>query len=243
MSRKLLSLDLLLLALIVGAVVHLRREWLDDRARERTVLRKRIKPAPAPPMSPMPQAGAVKAATYGEIAEKMLFSKDRNPTVVIEAPAPPPPKPMPPLPVFHGLLNLGDGPTAILSEKPGAEHRDFRPGDQVGDFKLVAVNNEEIVLEWDGQTINKKIEELADHSAPPPPQQAHLAAKTAGPPPAAKPAPPKPAPAAPGVDLGGRGIKACQPGDDSPAGTVADGMRKVIKQTPFGRNCYWEPAS
>jgi hypothetical protein len=47
------------------------------------------------------------------------------------------------------------------------------------------------------------------------------------------------APAAPGGELSA-GIKACQPGDTSPAGTVADGMRKVIKPSPFGSRCFWE---
>jgi hypothetical protein len=241
LKRKLLLLNLGLAILIAAVVVHLRREWMESRAREWVVLQQRIKPAPAPPVIPLPPAETVKAASYRDIAEKMLFSKDRNPTVIVEAPAPPPPKPMPPLPVFHGVLNLGDGPTAIMSEKPGAAHRDFRPGDQVGAFKLVALDADEIVLEWDGKTITKKVEELIDHSAPPPPAPAKVVAVAA--PPAEQPAPPKSAPAAPGVDLGGRGIRACQPGDSSPAGTVADGMRKVIKSTPFGKNCYWEPAS
>jgi hypothetical protein len=48
-----------------------------------------------------------------------------------------------------------------------------------------------------------------------------------------------PAPPVPGGDLSA-GVKACQPGDSSPAGTVADGMRKVIMPTPFGSKCYWE---
>jgi len=241
LKRKLLLLNFVLLVLIAATAIHLRSQWVEARIREHAVLRQRIKPAPAPPLTPLPAAEAIKAATYSDIAEKMLFSKDRNPTVTIEAPAPPPPKPMPPLPIFHGLLNLGDGPTAIMSEQPGAEHRDFRPGDQVGAFKLVAVDTEEIVLEWEGTTITKKVDELIDRSAPPPPAPAKVAA--AATPPPAKAPPPKTAPATPGVDLGGRGIKACQPGDSSPPGTVADGMRKVIKSTPFGRNCYWEPTS
>lgn len=241
MKRKLLFLNFVLIVLITATAIRLHSQWVEARISEQAVLQQRIKPAPAPPLTPLPAAEAVKASTYSDIAEKMLFSKDRNATVTIEAPAPPPPKPMPPLPVFHGLLNLGDGPTAIMSEQPGGEHRDFRPGDQVGPFKLVAVDTEEIVLEWEGTTITKKVDELIDHSAPPPPAPAKVAA--AATPPPAKAPPPKTAPAAPGVDLGGRGIKACQPGDSSPPGTVADGMRKVIKSTPFGKNCYWEPAS
>lgn len=37
----------------------------------------------------------------------------------------------------------------------------------------------------------------------------------------------------------GGGVKACVPGDDSPAGTVVDGYKKVIEATPFGTACRW----
>ena len=45
----------------------------------------------------------------------MLFDRSRNSTVVVEVPPPPPPKPMPPLPAYHGMMNLGDGPVAVMS--------------------------------------------------------------------------------------------------------------------------------
>jgi hypothetical protein len=172
----------------------------------------------------------------------MLFSKDRNPTVAVEPVKAAPPKPMPPLPVFHGLLNLGDGPTAIMSEKAGTQHRDFRAGDQVGEFKLVAFDEQEIVLEWDGKTISKRLDELADHGAPPAPQPASPAsgASAAPPPPQAQASAAAPVAPGPGMDSG-RGISSCVQADTSPSGTVAGGMRKVIKATLFGKSCYWEP--
>ena len=241
MKRKLLLANLVLLGLATALTVHLRREWLEARTREQAVLRQSIRPVAPPPIGALPPAEPVRAAGYAEIAQKTLFSKDRNPDVIVEVPAPPPPKPMPPLPVFHGLLNLGDGATAILSEKPGAEHRDFRPGEQVGEFKLVAVNNDEIVLEWEGKTITKKVDDMIDRTPPPAAPSASAASAPATAARAITVTPPPPAQAAPGGDLGGRGISACQKGDTSPAGTVADGMRKVIKNNPFGASCYWEP--
>jgi hypothetical protein len=30
------------------------------------------------------------------------------------------------------------------------------------------------------------------------------------------------------------------PGDTTPAGTVRDGYRKLVTQTPFGNACRWE---
>jgi hypothetical protein len=242
MKRRILLVNLVLLGLTVAAAARLRWQWRDARAREQAVLRQRIKPRPAPPVPPAPAAESVKAAFYFDIAQKMLFSKDRNPTVVVVAPPPPPPKRQPPLPLFHGMVDLGDGPMAIMSEKPGGQHRDFRPGEQIGEYKLVAVDRQEITLEWDGQNITKNVDEMLDRSAPPPSQAAPASAANAA---AAAPRPVQPQPrgeAKPAAaDLGG--IRACQTGDTSPSGTVADGMRKVIKKTPFGQRCYWEAAN
>lgn len=238
MKRRLLLANLVLIALSVAAAVHLRREWMDANARQQAILQRKVKPGAPPPMTPLPPAESVKAAGYSEIAQKTLFSKDRNPTVVIEPPAPPPPKPVPALPLFHGLVDLGEGPMAIMSEGPKAPHRDYRPGEQVGPFTLVAIDSEEIVLEWEGHTITKKVDEMFDRTPPAAPAQSGPVAAAPH-----KPAqPPPPAQPVPGADLG-RGIRACQAGDTSPSGTVADGMRKVIKGTPFGKSCYWESAN
>jgi hypothetical protein len=235
-KRKLLLLNLALLALSAVGGIRLRREWVEARAREEAVLRTRVKPTPAPRLPSPAPAEPVKAASYSDIAQKMLFSKDRNPTVVVEPPPAPKPIPMPALPLFHGVVDLGDGPIAIMSEGPKGPHRDYQPGDKVGAFTLVAVSNDELVLEWQGQTITKKVDEILDRSTSAPP--------AAPPPVAAAPAPaPAPpvtnAPAKPGADLR-EGLKACLPGDSSPAGTVTDGMRKVVKATPFGSRCFWE---
>jgi hypothetical protein len=236
-------MNLLLLALTLAAAARLRWQWLDARTREQGVLRQRTKPLPPPPVPPVPAAEAVRAGAYIDIAQKMLFSKDRNPIVVVVAPPPPPPKRQPPLPLFHGMVDLGDGPMAIMSEKSGAQHRDFRPGEQIGEYKLVAVDRQEITLEWDGRNITKKVDEMLDRSVAPAPQASAPAATATA---AAPPHPAQPQPrgeAKPGADLGGRGIRACQAGDTSPPGTVADGMRKVIRKTPFGESCYWEAAN
>jgi hypothetical protein len=106
---------------------------------------------------------------------------------------------------------------------------------------LVAVSNDAIVLEWEGHTITKSPEEMLDRATPAPAASAGPVA-SAAPPSAAvqKIAPPeKPGP---GLDLG-RGVRACQPGDTSAEGAVVDGMRKVLKPSPFGAKCYWESIS
>ncbi len=239
MKRKLLLLNLALAALIAGAAWRLRLEWKAGRQHENAVLRQKLKPSPAPPYSPLPAAQPVVPATYLDIAQKMLFSRDRNSTVVVETAPPPPPKPMPPLPVLHGIMNIGDGPTAIMSEKKDAPNREVRPGQEIGEFKLLALSTGEIVLEWDGKEVRRRLDELLDRSVP---AQAAAAAQ----PPAvgnAQPATPKiqvNAPAGPGTDIG-NGVKACVAGDSSPPGTVVDGMKKSVFNTPFGQGCRWDP--
>jgi hypothetical protein len=240
LKRRLLLLDLALVALIVLAGSVLRRERLAARVREQGVLRQTVKPVPPPPAEVAPPPAPVTAATYLDIAQNMLFSKDRNAVVVVEPPPPPPPKPMPPLPVFYGVMNLGDGPIAILSEKPNQPNRDFRPGEKIGEFTLVAVNTQEIELDWDGKRITRKLDDLVVRAAP-------VAGPDARRTPAVAPAPPaKPAQAVPsaaggpGVDVG-RGMRACQPNDGTAPGTVVDGLRKVVSDSPFGQVCRWEP--
>ena len=110
----------------------------------------RCPPAPAVPAQVTP------------IADKMLFDRSRNSTVVVEVPPPPPPKPpMPALPVYHGMMNLGDGPTAFLSVNASAPHQEMiHPGEthrpiQAGETSM----SKEIELEWDGKTIHKLADE------------------------------------------------------------------------------------
>src|SRR5713226_56381 len=146
-------LDLALLAGIVAAVWQLRQDWLNARLREQGMAHHGVTAAPPVSIS-HPSLEPVIATSYAEIAQKMLFSKDRNPEVVVEV-VPPAPKPMPPLPLLYGVMNLVDGTTVIMSEKSGATHQGVRPGDKVGQFTLVAVNNQEITLEWDGKTLIK----------------------------------------------------------------------------------------
>ncbi len=234
MKKKLLLLNLVLLALVAVLGERVRQRWLEARKREAAVLGRPVKQLPPPPYSALPPVKPVAAAEYVEVAQQMLFSADRNPTVIVEV-APPPP--MPKLPVYYGLINLGNGPFAIMSAKPGEEHKEVRFGESIGEFKLVSIGRGQIVLEWRGEKVTRKIEELIERapteaSAPPPPAPA-----------------PQPKPVAnlvapekktgPGIDVGA-GHRACQPGDTSPAGTIMDGYRKVERDSPFGKMCQWE---
>jgi len=236
-------LNLALLLAVAASTWRLRQDWLAARVREQALSHREVAPQPLPPVIFSKPAEPVLAAAYADIAQKMLFSKDRNPVVVVEVKAAPP-KPMPPLPLLYGVMDLPDGATAVMSEKTGARHRGVRPGEKVGEFTLLAVSRDDITLEWDGKQMVKKIDELLDRAGPPPQPAAEGAtprtAPPAGHPSAQQNSQPPPGKPEPGKEMNDH-MRACQQGDDSPAGTTNSGFVKKVTQTPFGNQCYWVP--
>jgi hypothetical protein len=238
MNRKLLLLNLLLIAAVVWAVYALRRDWRSSRQREEAKLNRPIRQLPPPRVSPLPLEQPVLPSGYAAIAQKDLFDRSRNPDVPIEPPPPPPPKPpMPALPVFHGLMNIGaDGPTAILSINTTAPHKAVHPGEPIGQFKLLSVNSSEVVLEWNGETIRKTPEELANRQ--PVTVQQDSGPRTEAPAQAA--APPPPQATGPG-ETTNFGFRMCSLSDGHAEGDVVDGYRKVVHNGPFGKSCTYDP--
>lgn len=243
MTRKLFLLNLLLVAAIVFCGWQLRERWRAAREKEQQLRAQAIRPAPAPPLTPLTPPPPASPTSYVDVAQRMLFSKDRNPNIEVIVT---PPKPMPPLPAVKGVLLFADPPAVIMTEKAGAPERSYRPGQTIGEFKLVAVNDREIEFEWDGQRVKRSLREMIEAGQKLPPAAAAEAQQAAAPPPPAAPAaqslatPLGTQKAGPGAELGGS-TRACVPGDTSPAGTVVDGYRKVVSETPFGKRCHWEP--
>lgn len=247
MKNRLLLLNLVLALLIAGVGRQLRQNWIESRAREQQMFGRAFKPYPAPVLPPFVVTPAVAAAGYFDVAEKMLFSKDRNPIVVVEAA---PVKPMPPLPFFHGLMDLGQGPTIILSAKSGAPHRGYHLGELIGEFKILSVDQQSIEFEWDGKPVRRKFEEMIDRAEaqaaaaqPPPASAGQVAVAPAG---TTNLTASKSTVIAGGTKhgpaAGAEGeIRPCQPDDTSAPGAVVDGYKKLVTKTPFGQVCRWEP--
>ncbi len=239
MNRKLLILDVALAAVAVYAGFQFHSQWLAAKTREAAILNRKLNPLPPPQFTPLATAPPVLSAGYAEIAQKLLFDRSRNSTVVVEVPPPPPPKPMPPLPVYHGMMNIGDGPAAILSVNANSPQMEIHPGEPIGPFKLVDVNTQEISLEWEGKIIHKTVDEILDRTTRQVVADASAPA-AAGPPPPVLPA--VKTPLGPGEDPG-RGFKTCIPNDSTPDGSVVDGYRKISVPTPFGNGCRWDPVA
>lgn len=246
MNRKILSLNLALLALVGLLLWQLRVRRQQSEAHERAVLLKDGRsqavlppplPAPVPPVAP---------SEYIDSVQKMLFAKDRNPNVIVDPPPPPKPAPAPPpmpaLPRYYGQMHFG-GDVVVLSPASSGDQKSYAVGEKVGEFTVVAFDRDNITFDWDGKQIVRPLDDLKPKdsqpqqraaAAPPQPSQASsivsISAQTA-----AK------TPPAVGNDMGG-GFHACtNPDDGSPSGTVVDGYRKVINQGLMGKSCYWEP--
>ena len=243
MNRKLLVLNLVLIAAAAVAGVELRKSWMAAKAKEKATLNRPVKPVSLPPLQPLREPPPVVPSNYIDVAQKMLFDPSRNPNVPVEPPPPPPPPPpMPPLPVFHGMMNFGGGPIVILSVGSNGPHQAIHPGEPIGQFTFVSVTKDGLTFEWNGEKVFRSADELADHGQAAAPVQAADAApsqRTAAPsaPPAA---PAQPALVGPGQDTA-FGWKTCNLNDGLEAGTVKDGYRKVITTTPFGKTCTWDP--
>jgi hypothetical protein len=251
-NRKLILLNVVLLALAGWLFWMLRLKWVELHQHEHTVLtlspevRRRLMIP-----SPMPQVRPMTAGEYNEVAQKNLFAKDRNPNVIVDPPPapppPPPPPPMPELPSYYGSMALFGDPVVVLKLPKGAQ-KNYHAGDKVGPFQLVSFNREKVVFDWNGKMVERKPEELKEKVAAPeepaaaPPPQAPAAnpnngggARTIG----GEKADAAEGSKVVGADNGG-GVRMCVKGDTTPAGTIVDGYKKRIATNMFGETCMWE---
>lgn len=264
MNGRLLLLNILLGAAVIGVGLKLNANYQADQAKRAAFLRRNASPADISAHAPAEGAKPLQAASYLQVAQQMLFSKDRNPNVIIEiepVAAPPPPPPVPPFPAASGMMKFGSDVIVMLSDS--GKQKGYRLGDSVGPFKLSAIKDEELTFEWNGQTFKKTLTELKKLTPATPlaeakPGTVPVGAATSTPTsvtvigvngqPVTNNATPKDKyvdsikpPSGPGVLAGYGRDRGCDPNDKSPGGTVQDGYRKMLIPTPLGNTCIWEP--
>jgi hypothetical protein len=238
MKKKLIWLNAALLCLVGMAVWKVQGEWAAQKQRELELKQAKVATPPLPPVQIAPAPAPVVAASYSDIASKMLFNKERNPNVVVEVVEAPKP-PMPPLPILRGVMGLPSGMLALLSPDAKTPSRGVKVGEKVGQFELAALSRDEISLKWEDKTVTKSVSEMIYHGAeapatpPGPPLPGGSAPAPGGPPSEGSGKPSAPV-------VGMEETKTCAVGDSSPSGTVADGYKKVLVPTPFGNSCHWE---
>lgn len=248
MKRKVILLNVILLALLAWLGWSARNRWTASEQHEEEVLATQAAPVEEVPPPPVPKVAPVRPVDYIDVAQQTLFSKDRDPNVVIEvkAPPPPPPEPDPPaFPSYYGQMAFNE--PVILFGVDGAQ-KSFKIGDEIGELTIKDFDRDNVTFGWDGKDLTAKLSELR-------PKDDEPAQNTASRSTTAKTAKSAPAPtvrsmgdseglkpAAKGEPEIGREAGAgrtCVPGDNSPSGTISQGYRKVVSQTLFGSECHW----
>lgn len=259
MRRQMLVINVVLLVAAVGLALKLRADW--RRANQRyQALAASATPAPGPhPAQRDP--GAAPAADLDVITRGNLFSPDRS----NELPKSAERKATPPEPVLVGTLNLGSGKLALLAEAntpAGAMPRQVHEGEVFAGYRLVSIRDNQVVVEYEGERKTVDLSIAARQVAPPPGVAAATSATSSASPPAVTtiqqiPASALPAGAKHDPNASG-GTTAFGPGagptgvlipgttslfghkDNLPAGAIIGDRRKVVRQTPFGEQVWWE---
>jgi hypothetical protein len=241
MNPKIIALNVVLLAIVVYAGVTFRREVQMAKARQLAIIQASVQPVSTPVVTPLSYPAPAAATAYTAVATRNLFHPSRNPDIPIEVPIvpPAPPKPMPALPAYRGAMNLAEEPVALLA-LGNAPTKPVQIGEQIGPFKLVDFNTVDITFEWDGQIVRRTLEHLSDHSARASVTSTVETVRIAAPAPVAAPVIPQPLGPGP---MTPRGTATCLPNDSTPAGTVQNGLKKVMIPTPFATACLWEPVT
>lgn len=235
--KRLTALNLLLVVLIAAGGWRLYARAQQRAAAEQQFLSRSVEAAPAPLLALPEKPEPARPLDYFEIAAQLPFHPERNPEVIVEAPAP---KPRPALPRYYGVMNFGGPPRVVLAVAAGQQQKSYQVGDRVGDFTLQAIASEGLTFDWEGETVTTPYHAIRDNTPPPAPAgNSKPAAEKSQPKPAAAKTVSADAAKGPGLDLGGN-FKGCVEGDSTPSGTVVGGYRKLVTETPFGKSCRWE---
>jgi hypothetical protein len=220
MMRRLLVLDLALVAVLIAMIVRIHSAWLNFEATHQIAA-----------IQPEPEAVAkVAAAVSGnagapedwtDIPSRNPFSFDRNDVPILEPAAPP--KPPGAKPILFGTIALGQEPLAMVASGQPAGNRNYRPmriGEVIDGWTITKILD---------KSINIKAEQIEDSVLMNDPS-AQVPRETTRTAPAGAPvistSQPPPAPSA----LTTPSALPAPPAQSGPP----KGRRRVLQQTPFG---------
>ena len=250
-NKKLLALNVVLGLLVVWGAVELNHRI--DQASDRYRILNPSQPPKEPPSFGSPQAQPkVRPAAHMSIVQRLLFSEDRNPDVEVEPPPAPAPVVRPAFPRLAGVMELGEGPIALMSPDVETPASPVEVGEKVGEYIFLGSAGDVITLEWNGQKIEAHHAELkgggGDSTRG---RRLSRRRRGGGSDPFGALANSAPAKPKKPEGLGGKynigneirpGVYNGDPKDDSPAGTAFQGLVKRVQNTPFGKKTWWEKA-
>ena len=193
-------------------------------------------------VSAEPLARAVRPSAYSAISERNLFTAERG-TFRRSAPRSSRQPPADPLPVLSGIVDLGDGPAALLAAGPEEKARWVAPGEDVGGYRLEAIQGDRLTLSFRGQRVSVSAKELQDEG-----RRRAARPRTASPRPVGRISSLSAAPSSSRPSRGRYRIGAeFRPGrfaadatDGAADGTVYGGYVRRVRQSPFGAQHWWE---
>lgn len=257
MKRKLMLLNVVLLALLVAGGLELHRRI--EQASSRYEILQRMGAPKEPPAYPAPQSPPrLRQADYLAVVNRLLFYQDRNAIVEVEAPVEKVVQ-RPALPILIGVMNLGDGPIALMAATSKSSPRPVGIGGTVGEYTFLGLSGDKLKLSWQGEQIEVDQDKLAGEvdtrshsdsrsSAASKGSRSAAARRSAAGGRQTRQPETKNAAAENRKGIGGRysigaefrpGVFHADSADNSPDGTEAEGYRKVVRQTPFGSQSWW----
>lgn len=151
MSKKILALNLALLALLVLGGFKFRNDWREfDPAHDVA----KIQPAPQtfPPLA-TPPAATAQAADWTDIPSRNMFSFDRSDIDIAPVVEAEPPKPSGPKPVLIGTMIMGKSKTAFVGKSAKA----MEVGQEVDGWKILDILRDAILIESNGVQDSVKV--------------------------------------------------------------------------------------
>ncbi|HYR89050.1 MAG TPA: hypothetical protein VE422_33555 [Terriglobia bacterium] len=149
--RRLLILNLVLVAVLVAAAVRFHNSWIMFRAtHEAGAIQPQAESLPRIVSTAVPNSAA--PADWTDIPSRNPFSFDRTDIAILEPKAPPAPPPVPlgPKPILFGTVNLGKDNTAVVAPGQPAGNRNsksMKVGEVIDGWKIVEISDKSIVIE------------------------------------------------------------------------------------------------
>ena len=222
MVRRLLILNVVLVAVLIAMAVRVRNDWMNFEATHRIAA---IQPEPeaVPNVALAASANTGTAEDWTEIPSHNLFSFDRTDVPILEPVAPPKPPGM--KPILFGTISLGKEPLAMVASGQPPGNRNYRPmriGEVIDGWTITEILDKSITIKAD-QVQDSVL--MNDPSAQVPRETARTAA-AAGPVVSTS----QPPPASSGLTVPSA-LTAPPPSQSS---TPPRGRRRILQQTPFG---------
>jgi len=202
MIRRILVLDLILVAVLAIGARSLRLQWLQYNDSHQVSL-VQPKPESIPSLPSAPSVARTSTTDWTDIPSKNLFSFDRTDIAIVIPPDTL--KPAGPKPMLFGTIKLGQDHLAMVGsgQSNNRSDRPMRIGETIDGWTLVDIQEKSIVVSWNDtkQTIvmsDPTAQVPRDYSRTASPGSASTTVLTSTPAPTTTATPATTAPAAPG---------------------------------------------